>query len=181
MASPPLQKKEVVASFRHPEFQGVLKENFLRVQPHIFQKGRDRPRRNPRMCRSLLRGLRQPAWVGGGPQALERPGRSSQQRGKWFLHDPPAPPTAAGFGLPRLVSSRPISSSCTRSKEIVYEVRCLTLAASRFHNLRRPSPTPLLPVLKIISFSSLKPKCSKSAFCSIIFQLALFNMNDNTN
>lgn len=39
MASPPLQKKEVVASFRHPEFQGVFKKNFLRVQPHIFQKG----------------------------------------------------------------------------------------------------------------------------------------------
>lgn len=39
VASPPLQEKEVVASFRHPELEGVFQEHFLRVQPHIFQKG----------------------------------------------------------------------------------------------------------------------------------------------
>lgn len=39
MASPPLQEEEVVAPLRHPELQGVLQEDFLRVQPHIFQKG----------------------------------------------------------------------------------------------------------------------------------------------
>lgn len=45
----------------------------------------------------------------------------------WFLHDSPAPPTAAGLGLPRLASSRPIYSSCTHCNQIAYEVRYLTL------------------------------------------------------
>lgn len=62
VASPPLQKKEIVASFRHPELQGVFQENFLRVQPHILLKGRDRQRGIPRRCRSLQRGLWEPVW-----------------------------------------------------------------------------------------------------------------------
>lgn len=97
---------------------------------HISSKREGPAERNPKDV-SLLAAGAPTTCLGDCPPALERPGRSSQQRGNWFLHDPPAPPTAAGFGLPRLVSSRPISSSCTHSNQIAYEVRCLTLMLRR--------------------------------------------------
>lgn len=79
---------------------------------HISSKREGPAERNPKDVSFLAAGA-PTTCLGDCPQALERPDRSSQQRGNGFLHDPPAPPTAAGFGLPRLVSSRPISSSCT--------------------------------------------------------------------
>lgn len=56
VASPPLQEKEVVASLRHPELQGVFQENFLRVQPHIFPPEGEGPGGIPARRRSLQRG-----------------------------------------------------------------------------------------------------------------------------
>lgn len=98
---------------------------------HISSKREGPAERDPKDNDTFLAAGAPTTYLGGCPQVLERPDRTSQQRGNWFLHDPPAPPTAAGFGLPRLVSSRPISSSCTHSNQIAYEVRCLTLVLHR--------------------------------------------------
>lgn len=71
VASPPLQEKEVVTPLRHPELQGVFQQNFLRVQPHIFQQGRTGGIPPPSRS-SQGGGLCSFA----GPPALERPDRS---------------------------------------------------------------------------------------------------------
>lgn len=93
---------------------------------HISSRREGPAERNPKDVSFLAAGAPR-GCLRDCSQALGRPDRSSQRQGNGCLHDPHAPPTAAGFGLPRLVSSRPISSSCTRTKQIAYEVRCLTL------------------------------------------------------
>lgn len=110
VASPPLQEKEVVTPLRHPELQGVFQQNFLRVQPHIFQQGGTGG--IPPPSRSLQGGVCEISFA--GPPARERPDRTY----------------SGGFsGLPMIVlrsrqlqasdflassdPSRPICSSCT--------------------------------------------------------------------
>lgn len=74
VASPPLQEKEVVTPFRHPELQGVFQQNFLRVQPHIFQQGRTGG--TPPPSRSSQGWMVVVVISFAGPPALERPDRS---------------------------------------------------------------------------------------------------------
>lgn len=78
VASPPLQKKEIVASFRHPELQGVFQENFLRVQPHIFPKREGPAERDPSAVSVLAAGALRTS-LEACPPALERPDRASQR------------------------------------------------------------------------------------------------------
>lgn len=146
---------------------------------HISSKREGPAGRNPKDVSFLAAGA-PTSCLGDGPQALERPGRASQQQGNWFLHDPPAPPTAAGFGLPRLVSSRPCSSSCTHSNQIAYEVRRLTLMLRRGFKIWGDSrQRPFDHFWRLLVF--LLWNLLKICFCSIISQLSLFNINDNRN
>lgn len=147
MASPPLQKKEVVASFRHPEFQGVFKENFLRVQPHFFQKGGT--------GREESQGCVVPC--SGGPDNLS--GRLSSGSGAaWSILTAARKRVSPWSSCPadscrfRTSSPRFLTADFQQlySNQIAYEVRCLTL-------MLRVSSTPLSPILRIIRFSSLKP------------------------